>query len=517
MAKTPRLELKGITRRYPGVVANKDVDLKIMPGEIHALLGENGAGKSTLVKFIYGVQRADSGTVLWEGRDVDIASPNVARKLGIGMVFQHFSLFEAMTVEENVALGVDAALARDDLAGRIRAVSRRYGLPLDPERYVHTLSVGERQRIEVVRCLLQNPKLLIMDEPTSVLTPQEVDILFETLRRLAAEGCSILYISHKLEEIKALCHKATIMRLGEVVAECVPAEETARSMAELMMGANLVAPVRRMRSGDGRPLLVVRDLNLDSPYQHGADLRDITFEVRAGEILGVAGIAGNGQRELMAALIGEVLSDPADAIIIDGVPVGRSGPNLRRIAGFGFVPEERLGHGAVPQMSLWENAFLSAASRLGLLDRGFVKVRRSTEYAAKIVEGFRVKTPGVGNTAASLSGGNLQKFIIGREILQDPGVIVAVQPTWGVDAGSAAAIRQALIDLAARDAAVLVVSQDLEELFEISDTIAVMSGGRLSTPRPAEELTVEEIGLMMGGVRGAEPQSVEAGTHGHPA
>jgi ABC-type uncharacterized transport system ATPase subunit len=516
MAETPRLELIGITKRYPGVLANNDVNLRIMPGEIHALLGENGAGKSTLVKFIYGVQRADSGTLLWEGREVDITSPKVARKLGIGMVFQHFSLFEAMTVEENIALGIDPALATGDLGARIRDVSRQYGLPLDPERYVHTLSVGERQRIEVVRCLLQDPTLLIMDEPTSVLTPQEVEILFETLRRLAVEGCSILYISHKLEEIRALCHKATIMRMGEVVAECTPAEETARSMAELMMGASLVAPVRRQGAAPGRPLLAVRDLNLVSPYQHGVDLRDITFEVYAGEILGVAGIAGNGQRELMAALIGEVLSQPADSIVIDQRPVGNAGPNQRRIAGFGFVPEERLGHGAVPQMTLWENAFLSAAARLKLLDRGFLKVRQSSEYAAKIVEGFRVKTPGIGNSAASLSGGNLQKFIIGREILQDPGVIVALQPTWGVDAGSAAAIRQALIDLAAKGAAVLVISQDLEELFEVADKLAVISGGRLSTPQPAGMLTIDEIGLMMGGVHGAAGEAAVQ-THGHPA
>jgi simple sugar transport system ATP-binding protein len=282
-------------------------------------------------------------------------------------------------------------------------------------------------------------------------------------------------------------------------------------MAELMMGANLVAPERRAHAIEGRALLVVRDVNLASPHQHGTDLRDIGFEVRAGEVLGIAGIAGNGQRELMDVLTGEVLVDQADSIIIDGVPAGRSGPNRRRIAGFGFVPEERLGHGAVPQMTLWENAFLTASARLKLLDRGFLKVRRSSEYAARIVEGFKVRTPGVTNVAASLSGGNLQKFIIGRELLQEPGVIVALQPTWGVDAGAAAAIRQALIDLAAKGAAVLVISQDLEELFEIADTLAVISNGRLSTPRPAGELTVDEIGLMMGGVHGAADDDAEVG------
>ena len=279
MTITPRLELIGINKAYPGVIANNNVCLKIMPGEIHALLGENGAGKSTLVKFIYGVQKADAGRVLWEGQVVHIPSPNAARKLGVGMVFQHFSLFDAMTVEENIALGVSPELTRGDLSGRIREVSQQYGLPLEPARYVHTLSVGERQRIEVVRCLLQDPQLLIMDEPTSVLTPQEVDELFKTLRRLSEEGVSILYISHKLEEIKALCHTATIMRMGEVVAECTPENETARSMAEMMMGEDLVSPERVDRKIDGPVKLELRDLNVKSTHQHGTDLKDINLKI----------------------------------------------------------------------------------------------------------------------------------------------------------------------------------------------------------------------------------------------
>ena len=500
MGEVPRLELIGITKAYPGVVANNNVSLRIMPGEIHALLGENGAGKSTLVKFIYGVQKADSGRLLWEGEEVPIANPNAARKLGIGMVFQHFSLFDAMTVEENIAIGISPELAKGDLTGRIREVSAQYGLPLDPGRYVHTLSVGERQRIEVVRCLLQDPRLLIMDEPTSVLTPQEVDELFKTLRRLASEGVSILYISHKLEEIKALCHTATIMRMGEVVAGCTPANETARSMAEMMMGANLVSPERGERMTDGKVRLEMMDLSVASSHQHGTDLKAINLQVRAGEVMGIAGIAGNGQRELMEVLSGEVPAPDPLMVQIDGTPVGRLGPKDRRTAGTGLVPEERLGHGAVPDMSLWENGFLSASTRMKLLKNGFIQVGASTGFAEKVVERFRVKTPGVTHTASSLSGGNLQKFIIGREIMQDPGVIVALQPTWGVDAGSAASIRQELIDLAAQGAAVLVVSQDLEELFEISDRIAVICEGAMSEARPAEEMTVDQIGLLMAGV-----------------
>ena len=416
------------------------------------------------------------------------------------MVFQHFSLFDAMTVEENISLGISPGLAKGDLSGRIRAISAQYGLPLSPERYVHTLSVGERQRIEVVRCLLQDPTLLIMDEPTSVLTPQEVEELFKTLRRLSDEGVSILYISHKLDEIRVLCHTATIMRMGEVVAECTPEHETARSMAEMMMGENLRSPKRVKRLTDGINRLQVKKLTARSTHQHGTDLHDVGIQIRAGEIVGIAGIAGNGQRELMEVLTGEVLAPEANMVSIDGTPIGRLDPVQRRSIGLGIVPEERLGHGAVSEMSLWENGLLSAATRMKLLKNGFIQVTASTKFAEEVVEEFRVKTPGVNLAAKSLSGGNLQKFIVGREIVQKPGVIVVLQPTWGVDAGSAAAIRQSLIDMAADGAAVLAISQDLEELFEISDRIAVICQGRLSKARAAENVTVEEVGLLMSGV-----------------
>jgi ABC-type uncharacterized transport system ATPase subunit len=505
----PRLELEGITKAYPGVIANNNVSMKIMPGRIHALLGENGAGKSTLVKFIYGVQKADSGTLKWEGEELVVANPKAARKIGVGMVFQHFSLFDAMTVEENIAIGISAELASGDLSQRIRDVSQQYGLLLDPNRYVHTLSVGERQRIEVVRCLLQDPKLLIMDEPTSVLTPQEVDELFKTLRRLSEEGVSILYISHKLQEIKDLCHVATIMRMGEVVGSCIPSEESPRSMAEMMMGANLVSPKKPVQPAPGTPHLVVKNLSLTSSRQHGVDLKNVNLEVRIGEVVGIAGIAGNGQIELMEVLSGEMLVDDPNSVVIGQDAVGKSGPGARRSAGLGFVPEERLGHGAVPELSLWENAFLSGSQTMNLTTNGFIDIKGSVKYALDVVAKFNVKTPSVEHTANSLSGGNLQKFIFGREILQNPGVIVALQPTWGVDAGSAAFIRQSLLDLAAKGAAVLVISQDLEELFEISDRMSVICEGELSLSRPAEEFTVEEIGLLMAGIS-AEGEAAHA-------
>lgn len=498
----PRLELRGVTKRFPGVLANDAVDLAVLPGEIHALLGENGAGKSTLVKIIYGVLHADEGEMRWDGRPVAVADPKAARALGIGMVFQHFSLFESMTVLENVALGVDDARDLGALAARVREVSRAYGLPLDPRREVHALSVGERQRIEIVRCLLQNPRLLIMDEPTSVLTPQEVERLFETLRQLAAEGCSILYISHKLHEIKALCDRATILRGGKVVATCDPKAETAKSMAQLMIGAELRTVARREGGLVGQPRFVVRGLDLPPEEPHGIALKGVSLEVRAGEIFGIAGVAGNGQGELMLALSGERLAPEAGMVRIDDRPVGRLDAARRRDLGLACVPEERNGHAAVPGMTLVENAVLSAHRRRKLFANGFLRLPKARAFAAEVVKAFDVRPPDIDLPARSLSGGNLQKFVVGREILQDPGVLVVAQPTWGVDAGAASAIHQALVALAGQGTAVLVISQDLDELLTLTDRLAVINVGVLSEPMVTASASVEEIGLLMGGLHG---------------
>jgi general nucleoside transport system ATP-binding protein len=493
----PLLELQGITKRFPGVLANDAVSLEVGTREIHALLGENGAGKSTLVKIIYGLVRADAGVMRLDGEAYAPARPFEARERGIGMVFQHFSLFDGLTVAENIALGIDGGRAGNGLRDRIVSVSSAYGLKLDPGRLVGTLSVGERQRVEIVRCLLQQPKLIIMDEPTSVLTPPEVEMLFATLRRLVSEGCSVFYISHKLEEIRALCDRATILRGGKVVGSCDPRQETASALAEMMIGATLSAP-RRQTSAAGPVRLQVSGLSLASGQQFGTPLDSISFEVRAGEILGIAGVAGNGQAELMQALVGERLAARCDAIAVDGVSVGRSGPALRRAHGMCFAPEERLGHASVAGMSLWENAALTGVARMRLSRLGFLDTGRAKSFAATVVADFGVRTTGVESAARSLSGGNLQKFVIGREILQAPSVLVAAQPTWGVDAGAAALIHELLLSLARSGTAVLVVSQDLDELFAIADRIAVISGGRLSPARPVSELTAQEIGLRMG-------------------
>lgn len=502
----PLLSLSGLTKSYPGVRANDDISFEIRAGEVDALLGENGAGKSTLVKTIYGLVRPDAGRMTLAGAPYAPAAPRAARAAGVAMVFQHFSLFDALDVAENIALGMENPPPLRDLSARIRDVADRYGLPLDPARIVGDLSAGERQRVEIIRCLLQDPRLLIMDEPTSVLTPQEVRVLFGTLRKLRAGGTAILYISHKLEEIRALCDHATILRQGRVVATCDPQTTSARAMAEMMVGTSLKTP-SRAPAAPGETLLEVTGLCAGSPRSFGMDLRDISFTVGAGEILGIGGVAGNGQDELLLALSGEIRS-AAGTIRLRGEGIGQLPPNARRTRGLLAAPEERMGHAAAPDMTLTENAALSALTRENLAPRGFIDWPRARGYAQRVIAAFDVRTPGPGTTARALSGGNLQKFVIGREILQRPDVLVVNQPTWGVDAAAAAAIRQALLDLAAGGAAVICISQDLDELMEISDRFAALNAGRLSDPRPAAGLSVDEIGLMLGGAQGMEVADV---------
>jgi general nucleoside transport system ATP-binding protein len=493
------LEVAHLRKSFPGVLANDDVSFAVAGGTIHALLGENGAGKSTLVKMIYGVMRPDAGAMRIDGRAHAPANPGDARRAGIGMVFQHFTLFESLTVAENIALGLPADQAKSGLLDRIQNTARDYGLAIDPHRLVGTLSVGERQRVEIVRCLLQRPRLVIMDEPTSVLTPQEVDSLFLTLKRIRDEGCSVLYISHKLDEIRVLCDSATILRGGRVVASCDPRGETPKSLAEMMLGSTLSSTPRRSGQA-GVVRLAVHDLSLAADHPFGTALAGISFEVRAGEILGIAGVAGNGQFELMEALIGERFVSGKQMIVADGQSMRGLGPHERRAHGLAFVPEERLGHAAVPALSLVENTILSARGAKQLERNGIIDTGAAQRFTADIVSRFMVKAGSIHATARSLSGGNLQKFIVGREVLQNPGILVVSQPTWGVDAGAAAAIHAALFDLAARGSAILIISQDLEELLTLSDRVAVMAGGRLSLAKPVSAVTLEDIGRQMGAI-----------------
>jgi simple sugar transport system ATP-binding protein len=515
-AGTPLLKTVGLTKRYGDFLANDSIDIEIWPRQIHALLGENGAGKSTLVKTIYGLVQPSAGEMLWQGRRLVLAGPAEARSLGIGMVFQHFSLFENLTVAENVALGLDGRESFKATSARLTQVSADYGLPLDPKRQVWQLSVGERQRIEIVRALMQNPKFLILDEPTAVLTPQEADQLFVVLERLKAEGRAILYISHKLEEVKRLCDTATILRAGRKVATCNPRRETAASLARMMVGAE----IKDVKVAAGRhttvPRLIVNDLSLAPEDPHGVRLKHISLELKGGEILGVAGVAGNGQDELFAALSGERLLQEPGTIVIDGIACGNLSITERRRLGAAFVPEERLGHGTVPRMKLSENALLTGHAASGMVNHGFVDTQATLRTVDRTTETFDVRKARRDPEAASLSGGNLQKFMIGREILRNPAVLVVNQPTWGVDAGAAAVIRQALLDLSAAGAAVLVTSQDLDELVEISDRIAVMFHGQLSTPLARAEATREKLGLLMGG-SGLQQENPEPREAAHAA
>lgn len=490
--------MENISKAYPGVLANNGISLSLQSGSIHALLGENGAGKSTLVKILYGLLAADSGTIHWKGAPVSISAPDVARKLGIAMVFQHFSLFDSLNVLENIALGMGVD-ADESLRERIIDVSARYGLPLDPLRSVYTLSVGIRQRIEIVRCLLQEPSLLIMDEPTSVLTPQEVTELFATLNVLADSGMAILYISHKLEEIRTLCRGATILRNGKKVAETDPRQESVASLAALMMGDELTPASTRQERQFDLPVFALSALDLPAADATDVSLRDINLQVCEGEIVGIAGVAGNGQDELLHVISGERLVSVETQITLKEQSIGRMEAGQRRQHGLCCVPEERLGHAAVPSLSLVENVFLTAHHRQQLRTAGLISWRQSRDLAKQIITTFNVQCQGPNALASSLSGGNLQKFIVGREILQKPKVLVISQPTWGVDAGAAAAIHKAIADLAGEGAAILLISQDLDELMQVSDRIGALCAGRLSAFHPVHRITLQQVGLLMGG------------------
>jgi simple sugar transport system ATP-binding protein len=492
-----RLELVDISKQYPGVRANDGVCLSVAPGQIHAVLGENGAGKSTLMKIIYGVTQPDAGEIRWEGRPVRIGSPEQARALGIAMVFQHFSLFETLTVAENVWLGLASEPSLDAVRDKIRHVTGEYGLELDPERPVHSLSVGERQRVEIVRALLTRPSLLILDEPTSVLTPQAIEKLFVTLRKLAASGCSILYISHKLEEIRALCHHATVLRGGRVTGEVEPSAASNAELSRLMLGGEPPRLERRALT-PGDPALELKSFSLPRTGIYGTALVGLDLTVRAGEIVGVAGVSGNGQRELFAALSGEQPRGATGSITLFGEDITEASPRRRRALGLRLVPEERLGRATVTTLSLTENTLLTrteSVRRSGLLDRlGLAALTQ------KLIGHFNVKARGPRATAQSLSGGNLQKFIVGREIDANPRFLVVAQPTWGVDVGAASQIRAELLRLRDAGCGLLVLSEELDELLDLSDFLVVMAGGRLSPRLATADAEARQIGEWMSGL-----------------
>lgn len=495
---TELLELDRITKTYGSLIANDAVSLTVRCGHIHAVLGENGAGKSTLMKIIYGVTQPDSGVIRWCGNAVTVKSPAHARALGIGMVFQHFSLFETMTVAENISLAVRHQPRA--LAPMIVDIGRRLRLEVDPAAPVHALSVGERQRVEIIRCLLQNPQLIIMDEPTAVLPPGMVPSLFATLRQLAEQGRAIIFISHKLEEIRTLCHTATVMRQGRVVATTDPQTATTDALARLMIGRNLPHARRAATPAEGRVVLVVDDLSTRRTDLRDIALDHVTLRLRAGEVVGIAGVSGSGQSELLRLLSGEdlLMDEESPRIRLDEKAIGELDPRARRNLGLAFVPEDRLGRGAVASLSLALNALLTGPQER-LAPHGLIRFGAVKAFARSVIDAYDVRCSGVAAQARSLSGGNLQKFIVGREITLALKVLIVAQPTWGLDIGASAAIRQKLLDIAARGVSVLVVSEELDELLEIADRLHVMFRGKLSSSVSARAVSVERIGLAMTG------------------
>lgn len=493
------LQLQGISKTYPSVVANDRIDLQVGKGKIQAILGENGAGKSTLMKLIYGVTQPDEGAMQWLGKPVSIRSPAQARSLGIGMVFQHFSLFESLTVAQNISLAVKGSIST--LSEQVEQAGERFGLPLSADTLVHSLSVGERQRVEIIRCVLQKPRLLIMDEPTSVLPPQGVQQLFDTLRKLRDDGCSILYISHKLAEIRQLCDEATILRRGKVVATVQPASVSNEELARMMIGRK-IEPVEHppLAEGQDAARLEIKNLNHAPQDPFGTTLKNINLQVHPGEIVGIAGVSGNGQNELMRLISGEELQNDNNAgnILINQQPVNSSSPSQRRKMGLGFVPEERLGRGAVPDISLSYNALLTAY-RHRLTRFGMIRFSQVNVFAKRCINDHDVRCGGPQSVAASLSGGNLQKYIVGREMALQPTLFVLSQPTWGLDVGATSNIRKTLIKLRSDGVALLVVSEELEELFEISDRLHVMYDGHLSSALTTQQTSATQLGRWMTG------------------
>ena len=489
---------ENITKAFGAFKANDNVNFSISKGEIHALLGENGAGKSTFVKIIYGLLKPDSGKIFWKGEAIDINGPKHARELGIGMVFQHFSLFQALTVLENISLALPNN-RNTDLEKRIQHLSIEYGLQIDPHSRIYNLSVGEQQRVEIIRCLLQDPELLIMDEPTSVLTPQEVSKLFKVLDKLSKNGCSILFITHKLEEVRSLTSKATILRRGVNINTVQTKDHTAKSFSQMMVGHEVKDHTSKKKITKSNNLLNINNLSRPAENQFSVSLKHINLNLKGGEILGIAGIAGNGQYELMQALTGEFLVNKKNTIVFNNNDLSSLKPHERRKHSISFIPEERIGHATVSTFKLSDNYYLTdfinaRASNYGVINSEFNKI-----MADRIVQDYDVRIPHNNPSASALSGGNLQKFIVGREILREPKLLIASQPTWGVDVGAALEIRSQIIKIAERGAAVIIISQDIDEIFLLSDLISVIYDGNLSNHFKKNKINFEQIGLLMGG------------------
>jgi simple sugar transport system ATP-binding protein len=493
--------VRDILKQFPGVVANHDVNITIRPATVHALIGENGAGKSTLMKILYGVQKPDGGTIEIDGAEVHFSSPTDAIKAGIGMVFQHFMLADNLTVLENVVLGAESMHGIDDEArAEITRISDAFGFGLDPDELVEDLGVGQRQRVEILKVLYRGAQIIILDEPTAVLVPQEVDALFANLRELRASGRTILFISHKLDEVLAIADDITVMRDGATVGEADPRNTTKHQLAELMVGSELPSPQTEESTVTDHVLLALDDVGLLD--EHGrALLKGISFEIHRGEVLGIAGVEGNGQEELVEAIMG--MRKGTGRISLDGVDIHGWDTRERREAGVAFIPADRHRHGLLLDFPLWENRMLGHQTSAPSSNGYFVTRGPAKESTAKIVADYDVRTPSINTTARALSGGNQQKFIVGREMSGNPILLIASHPTRGVDVGAQAAIWDHIKRARREGLAVLLVSADLDELIGLSDTIEVVLRGELVGTFDPQTVTPQELGAAMTGGKGA--------------
>ena len=496
------LEMEGITKRFPGVVANEAVDFDVRRGEVHTLLGENGAGKSTLMKILYGLYDADEGEIRLSGKPVTINSPSDAIDRGIGMIHQHFMLVPTLTVAENVALGLPPAKRfLQDLGPvreRIRELSDAYGLQVDPDAYIWQLAVGERQRVEIMKAIYRDVSLLIVDEPTSVLTPAEVDDLFVTLRQMTDGGRGLVFISHKLHEVMALSDRITVLRGGRVTGRTMPSETSREQLAHMMVGREVQLAPTRLESKAAEARLEVKDLNVLGDRGTPA-VTDFDLEVRSGEVVGIAGVSGNGQRELAEALAG-LRPVVSGEVVMNGVETTDRTPKEIRRLGVSYIPEERMRDGAIGEFSVAENLILCDHDRPPISRRGLLDFGQIEEGCSDLVRRFTVKTPTLDTPTANLSGGNIQKLVIARELSGEPELLIASQPTRGVDIGAAEYIHTVLMDQRAGGTAILLISEDLDEVIGLSDRIAVMFEGRIMGTLDQEEATVQRLGLLMAGV-----------------
>ncbi len=503
----PVLELKGITKQFPGVLANDNINLTLEKGEIHALLGENGAGKTTLVNILYGLYKPTGGQIFINGRQVEIHGPTDAIHQGIGMVHQHFMLVPVLTVTENVMLGEESLhgglfLDRKVVANRIREISEKYGLQVDPNAYVKNLPVGIQQRVEIIKVLYRDANILILDEPTAVLTPQEVEELFKIIKSLVAQGVSLIFITHKLKEVLAVADRITVLRRGRTVGTTIPAKTNEQALADMMVGRAVELKVKKKPAHPQSPMLVVEKLCISDERQ-GIAVDNVSFEVRAGEVLGIAGVQGNGQTQLVEALTGLRKID-SGTVKINGQDATNASPRQITELGVAHVPEDRQRDGLVLAYPLTANIVLNTYYRQPFASNGVINREEVRKITQRVVEEFDVRTPGIDVPVATLSGGNQQKVIVGREFSRPIKLLIAAQPTRGLDVGSIEYIHHRIIEKRDEGAAVLLVSTELDEIRALSDRIAVMFAGKIVDILPAKQVTKEQLGLMMAGYHPAD-------------